>query len=570
MSVAEAHAALSTPGAPLEMEEVEVRGARIRSWKNQPATLRDVLAHGRRFADREFLVFEDERVTYGAFFKAVAAFAHELRARGVGVGDRVAIAMRNLPEWAVAFYAAAAAGAIVTPLNAWWTGPELEYGLADSGAKVAVLDAERYARLAGALSACPALERIYLCRAVADGAVRLESVLGEPSAWNDLPDADLPEVAVAADDPATLFYTSGTTGSPKGVLASHRGFNSNILTLMAVGARRLLRLGQTLPTPNPGAPQRTTLLCVPLFHVAGCQAALNCTMFAGGRLVMMRKFDPVRAFELIARERVTQAGGVTAIAWQLVEHPSRADYDLSSLEMINYGGAPCPPELLRRLHQAYPGVAFRQGWGMTETNGTVCSNAGEDFLNRPDSCGPAAATADLEVRDPADGRTVLPAGEVGELWSKGPMNAIGYWNRPDATAEIFVDGWVRTGDIARIDADGFCYIVDRAKDLLIRGGENISCIEVENALYTHPAVLDAAVVGVPHLTLGEEPAAVVTLRPGASATEAELRAHVVERLAAFKAPVRVCFLAGDLPRNAAGKILKHELRPLFSEDQALA
>jgi long-chain acyl-CoA synthetase len=207
---------------------------------------------------------------------------------------------------------------------------------------------------------------------------------------------------------------------------------------------------------------------------------------------------------------------------------------------------------------------------MTETCATVTSNGAEDYVNRPDSCGPAAAVAKLEIRDPEDGRTVLPAGQVGELWSFGPMNCKAYWNKPEATAQTFVDGWVRTGDLARLDEEGFCFIIDRAKDMLIRGGENIYCVEVENVLYDHPAIMDAAVVGIPHRTLGEEPAAVVTLKPGAEATEEELRAHVAERLAAFKVPVRVLIERETLPRNPNGKILKNELKKLFAEAQAPA
>jgi long-chain acyl-CoA synthetase len=572
MSVAEAHARMTAPGSPLEVEEIEIHGVRTKVWKNQPATIRAVLEHAAAYADREFLVYEEERITYGAFLRAVAAFARELAAQGVKPGDRVAIIMRNVPEWPVAFYAAGVIGAIVTPLNAWWTGPELEFGLADSGAKIAVVDHERYERIADEVGACPELQRIYVCRATgAPGhplATELKSLLGDSRTWGELPEQDWPDVPMAADDPATLFYTSGTTGHPKGVLSSHRGFNSNIFTLMASGARPFLRRGQEPPAPDRKAPQRVSLLAVPLFHAAGCQAALNCAVFGGAKLVMMRKWDPVNAYALIERERITQAGGVTTIAWQLVEHPARGDYDLSSLELVNYGGAPCPPELLRRLKAAMPKVGARQGWGMTETNGTVVSNTGEDFLNRPESCGVAAATAELEIRDPEDGITLLPVGAVGEIWSKGPMNAIGYWNRPEATAETFVDGWVRTGDLGRLDEEGFCYIVDRAKDMLIRGGENISCLEVEDALYTHPAVVDAAVIGVPHPVLGEEPAAAVTLKPGTRATEAELRAHVAQRLAAFKVPVSVRFLGEGLPRNASGKVLKGELRKLFAENQS--
>jgi long-chain acyl-CoA synthetase len=285
---------------------------------------------------------------------------------------------------------------------------------------------------------------------------------------------------------------------------------------------------------------------------------------------MMHKWDVIRAFELIEREKIQSAGGVPTIAWQLIEHPARANYDLSSLEAVAYGGAPSSPELVRRLRETFPKSQSGQGWGMTETSATVTSNSGEDYANRPDSCGPAAAVAELQIRDPADGVTVLPAGQVGELWSKGPMNVKGYWNKPEASAQTFVDGWVRTGDLAKLDDEGFCYIIDRAKDMLIRGGENIYCVEVENALYDHPAVMDAAVVGIPHRTLGEEPGAVVTLKPGAHATEEELRAHVAERLAAFKVPVAVKFWHEVLPRNPNGKILKNELKKLFEDERASA
>ena len=223
---------------------------------------------------------------------------------------------------------------------------------------------------------------------------------------------------------------------------------------------------------------------------------------------------------------------------------------------------------MRRRKEVFPKSQSGQDWGMTETFDTVATNVAEDCQNRPDSCGVAAAVAELQIRDPGDGVTVLPAGEVGELWSFGPMNCKLYWNKPEATATTFVQGWVRTGDLARMDEEGFCYIIDRAKDMLIRGGENIYCVEIENVLYDHPAVMDAAIVGVPHRTLGEEPAAVVTLKPGAEATEAELRAHVAERLAAFKVPIAVKFWHETLPRNPNGKILKNELKKLFVDETA--
>ncbi|MBA4792948.1 class I adenylate-forming enzyme family protein [Phenylobacterium sp.] len=571
MSIADAHALLTAPGTPFETEEVEVRGVKLKTWKNSPASLRDVVEAARAHGEKIFLVYEDERVSFEAFYRAVSALAREFASKGVKKGDRVAIVMRNLPEWVVSFYAGAALGAIVTPLNAWWTGPELEYGLTDSGTKVLVVDAERYERLTEHLPNCPDLVHVYVSREsdeIAHPEVScLENIIGGPNDWAKLPDQPLPSVEIAPDDDATIFYTSGTTGKPKGALATNRGVNSNILTAACAGARRFLRRGEMPPAPDPDGPQRSSLISIPFFHVTGCMAVLNTSLFAGAKLVMMYKWDVIRAFELIEREKIQSAGGVPTIAWQLIEHPARKNYDLSSLESVAYGGAPSAPELVRRISEAFPKSQPGQGWGMTETCATVTSNGAEDYVNRPDSCGPAAPVAELKIMDPADGKTEMPVGQVGELWAKGPMVVKGYWNKPEATAQTFIDGWVRTGDLARLDEEGFCYIIDRAKDMLIRGGENIYCVEVENVLYDHPAVMDAAIVGVPHKTLGEEPAAVVTLKPGAEATEQELRAHVAEHLAAFKVPVAVKFWHETLPRNPNGKILKNELKKLF-EDKA--
>ncbi|MGA0600804.1 class I adenylate-forming enzyme family protein [Caulobacter sp. KR2-114] len=571
MSIAQAHALLTAPGMPFEMEEKVIRGVTFRTWKNAPPSLRSVVEAGRAHGGKIFLVHEDERVSYEAFYRAVSAFARQLQADGVKKGDRVAVIMRNLPEWPVAFYAAAALGAIVTPLNAWWTGPELEYGLTDSGSKVAIVDSERLARLAEHLPNCPDLERIYVSREIEEVAhpkvTKLETVLGTPDDWEGLANQPLPEADIQPDDDATIFYTSGTTGKPKGALATQRNINSNIMAGGIGGARSFLRRGERPPAPDPDAPQRSSLISVPFFHATGCFAILNPSLFGGAKLVMMRKWDPIRAFELIEREKISSAGGVPTIAWQLLEHPARANYDLSSLESIGYGGAPSAPELVRKIKEVFPKSAPGNGWGMTETSASVTGNSAEDYENRPDSCGPAVPVSDLKIMT-VEGDRELPIGEVGELWAKGPQVVKGYWNKPEATAQTFVDGWVKTGDLARLDEEGFCYIIDRAKDMLIRGGENIYCIEVENVLYDHPAVMDAALVGIPHKTLGEEPAAVVTLKQGAEATEQELRAFVAERLAAFKVPVKVLFWHETLPRNANGKILKNELKKLFVEETA--
>lgn len=563
MSLAEAHARLTAPGSRFEMEEVVIGGVPTRCWKRAPSTLRDVLSTGRMYGAREFLVYENERVDFESFWRASSAIASALTSKGVRKGDRVAIVMRNLPEWAAAFYGAAVIGAIVTPLNAWWTGAELEYGLVDSGAKIAFADAERLERLAEHFVNCPALEGVYVSRFSDELShpivSRLEAVTGTVDAWSGLPGGALPDVTLAPDDDATILYTSGTTGKPKGALGTHRNMNSNIMASGFSAARNFLRRGEAVPVVDPlKAPQRAALLSVPFFHATGSFAVLNPALFTGAKLVLMRKWDAEAALELIEREKINQAGGVPAIAWQLLEHPARNRFDLSSLESIAYGGAPSAPELVRKIASEFPGSLPGNGWGMTETSATCTHHSGEDYEHRPESCGPPIAVCDLKVM--ASDGTILPPGSIGELWARGPNVVKGYWNRPRETEETFVDGWVRTGDLARLDDEGFCTIVDRAKDMLIRGGENIYCVEVENVLYEHPAVMDVALIAVPHHSLGEEPAAVVHLRPGQHTTEAELRAFVASRLAAFKVPVKVIFWPETLPRNANGKILKSELK----------
>jgi long-chain acyl-CoA synthetase len=567
MSIAEAHRLLTaTPGSMLEVEEREIRGVRIKTWKNAPPTLAQVFAISAFFGERTYMVNDDERVTFDAHRRAVARLAARLLADGVKKGDRVAIIMRNLPEWSVAFWAAALTGAIVTPLNAWWTGPELEYGLTDSGTTLAIADAERWERLREHVDNCPELARIYVSRSteqdISDPRVqKLEEVLGLPSTWAGIDQVDLPAVELDTDDDATIFYTSGTTGKPKGAVITHRNIISNVFNALAAQSRGALRRGEQPQPPNPMAAQKGILISVPFFHATGCFAVMVPALLAGMKLVMQRRWNVDQALELIQRERLTNAGGVPTIAWQIIEHPRFDEFDLSSLENISYGGAPSAPELVRRLKERFPKLQTGQGWGMTETSATATSNVAEDYERKPSSCGVPSPTGEVRIVG-ADGKD-LPVGEVGELWYRGPIVVRGYWNKPQETAETFVDGWVKTGDLARVDDEGFVYIVDRAKDMLIRGGENIYCVEVENALYDHPAVMDAAVIGIPHRTLGEEPVAVVSLKAGAEVTEDELRHFVAQKIAAFKVPVKILFLAETLPRNANGKIMKKDLKGLF-------
>lgn len=556
-SIAEIHARLTAPGQLLEMEERLIRGVPTRVWKNAPPSLAAVLMMSRGHGDSDFLVYEDDRWSFQRHFHACARLAGVLRDRyGIAKGDKVAIAMRNFPEWSVAFWAASAAGAVVVPLNAWWTGPELVYGLTDSQSKIAFVDAERLDRLEPELAKLAGL-RLVVARdersELAGGAEHFRAVLGSETAG-----AELPEVELDPDDDATIFYTSGTTGAPKGVLGTHRNICGNLLSLRFANMRAAMR--GAVPGAPAAAPsgQGVYLLSVPFFHATGCHSILVANLAVGNKLVIMHKWDAGRALELIERERVATFGGVPAMVWQVLTHPDFARRDISSVRSIGYGGAPAAPELVRKIEEMFPGRTPSNGYGMTETSSVTTMNMGIDYLRHPDSVGVPVAVCDVKVVD-QEGRA-LPNGDVGELWIKGPNVVRGYYRKPEATAETFTDGWVHTGDLARIDDEGFVYLVDRAKDLLIRGGENISSVEVEAALYEHPAVTDAAVIGIPHQVLGEEVGAVVHTTPGAAVTEDELKAHVAERLASFKVPAKIWFFAEPLPRNPAGKILKRELK----------
>ncbi len=552
-SIAEVTALLTQPGAMFEIEEREIRGIPTKTWKNAPSSLRLVLEMSRVHGDKPFLVYEDERTSFEGHFRQCARLACRMVDEwGLRKGDRVAIAMRNFPEWSVAFWSAAAAGAVVVPLNAWWTGDELEYALSDSGARFLFCDAERAKRIAPHLGALT-LERI----AVARG----ECAIPRATAFSPLTagsgDVTFPDVQLDPEDDATIFYTSGTTGRPKGALGTHRNICGNLLSLAFAQARGALRGGMTFPPPAD-APQTAQLMSVPLFHATGCHSVLAANTAFGGKLVMMYKWDPGRALELIERERLSTFGGVPAMVWQVLESPSFATRDLSSVRSVAYGGAPAAPELVRRIKEVFPSVAPGNGYGLTETSSVSTFNFGPDYERKPESVGLPVPVCEVRIVG-LDGRD-LPVGEVGEIWIKGPNVVKGYWNKPDATAETFTDGWLHSGDLGRVDEEGFVYIVDRAKDMLIRGGENVYCVEVESVLYTHPDVIDAAVVGIPHRVLGEEVAAVVQVRSGSRVTSEDLQRHVAQHLASFKVPVRIDLRGEPLPRNPSGKILKAVLK----------
>lgn len=548
-SFEEAVARLTGPGAPFEIREENVGGRRLKVFSRTPPSLRAVFANARNFGDKTFLVYEDERRSFADVYDRSAALAAALVDRyGVGHGDRVAIAMRNYPEWIIAFAAVTSIGAIAVALNAWWTAEEMAYGLEDSGARVLIADAERMERA-----------KVFLAHhEIGAVGVRIADELPPGiDRWEDVvvAGATMPDAAVGPDDDATILYTSGTTGHPKGAVSTQRAVLSSIL---AYACRAAVRNMQD-PKDSEGHPYPPCfILTVPLFHVTGLVPVMLSAFASGTKLVMMYKWSPERALELIEREKVTIFVGVPTMSWDLLESPDFARRDTSSLLSVGGGGAPAPPELVRRVDSKFTRARPGIGYGMTETNAYGPNNAGDDYLRKPTSAGRVVPVVDLRVTD-ADGK-VLPPGSVGEIWFRGPNLIRGYWNKPEATAETIVDGWLRSGDIGRIDAEGFVFVEDRAKDMVIRAGENVYCAEVEAALYEHPDVYEAAVFGIPHERLGEEVAAAIFPRPGRTIDVDELRRFVGEKIAAFKVPSRIELVGEPLRRNASGKIMKRLIR----------
>jgi long-chain acyl-CoA synthetase len=579
LSLAEATAQMTVPGSMFETERATVHGVEMTVWKNAPATLRQILDLSLLHASRDFLVYEGQRFTFDEHYRAASTLAHRLIADGVAKGDRVAIASRNLPQWVIAFWGASLTGAVVVPINAWWTPEELQYGLSDSGASVLFVDEERLERVRSKLDDLPELLTIVVIsddpgRPARLGAAhpRIRSV-DFIEYVGDIPaDATPPDVDIATDDDATMFYTSGTTGHPKGAVGTHRNANTNLMNLFFAGARSALRWHVANQSDSGDSVPNASLLSVPLFHATGCLATMITNTAAGGKLVMTHHFDAGQALALIESERLTTFGGVPTVVMQILDHPDFDKFDTSSVKSVAYGGAPAPPDLVRRIEAAFPSGQPGNGYGLTETSAAVCLNGGPDYVAKPDSCGPTGPTTELAiVPEDFDGDEPtpdLPRGPdvVGELWIKGPNVVRGYWRKPEATAKAFTKGWLRSGDIARIDEEGFVFIVDRAKDMIIRGGENVYSVIVEAAIFEHPDVADCAVVGIPNPTMGEEVVAVVVLRPGRVIEAEEITRHVAQHLARFEVPTRIFFRADPLPRNPQGKVLKRELRNSLVEE----
>lgn len=563
---------LTEPGAPFAMNEVVVRGQTNRVIASAPNTMREIWELSALQGDKPYLVFEDEHLSYAEVHQHVRALAHHLREiHGVGSGDRVALSMRNYPEWVITYWATVSIGAALVGMNAWWTSPEMDFALRDSQPKVVIVDGERLERLT------PILSDLQNDQDLAVIATRFDDIAhGDVTAWDDImsgavPDV-LPDAAIDPDDDATIFYTSGTTGNPKGAQITHRGSVHNVLhlvfwTLVTVTAQQAAAAADKVPDDaqedqeaTPGAKPLVYLAATPLFHVTACNCVLHPVTLAGGALVLMHKWDAGRALELIERERVSNLAGVPTMSRELLLHPDYATRDTSSLSSLSGGGAPMPPDLVDKIGDALGGGSATTGYGLTETSGIVTANMAATYVAKPSSCGPVVPTLDAKLTD--ENGVTLPRdpNTIGRLWVKGPVVIKGYLNRPDATAEAIVDGWFDTGDIGRIDDDGFVFLVDRAKDMVLRGGENVYCSEVEAAIYAHPAVAEVAVFGLDDDRLGEEVAAAIHLEPGASLDADEIRSFASQNLAAFKVPRYVFFHDEPLPQNANGKFLKRALR----------
>lgn len=549
-------------GGLFEVGRQMVSGQSLLGYVNAPNSMRDMWLLATGHGDAEYLIYNDERWTYTQAAREVAAFASYLSAQGVKPGDRVAIAMRNYPEWMLAHWAINSIGAVVVGMNAWWVADEMAYALADSNPSVLIADDRRLLTFSQVAADFPNVHVV---------SVREDNAPVTATPWKvaTANDGQIPDVTIDPDSEAMIFYTSGTTGRPKGAQLTHRGCVANIMNVGAVGriyasVQALLRGVELNEAVAPSTP--SCLIATPLFHVTANNCVMQAGTLAGGRFVLMYKWDPVEAMKLIERESLSTISAVPMMSRELLLHPDRDDYDLSSLISMGGGGAAMQPDLVSKVVSDTVRAKPAQGYGMTEVCGIISYISGDIFLERPESAGPLCPALEGHAVD-ADGNALGP-GEIGEICVRGTSVIKGYLNRPEASAETIVDGWLHTGDIGYFDEDGFIYLVDRAKDMILRGGENVYGAEVENAIFDHPAVLECVAFAVPDERLGEEVGAAIHLKDGAMLDAGGLREHLASRLAAFKIPRYVWFLAEPLPRNASGKFLKRELKDVLDPRSA--
>jgi len=546
---------LTQQGAPFEVVEEVLDGVPYRLFRNAPRTLRELFAPGRAHGQKTFLVYEGENWSFDDFFRQSDAMAHQLWTKHkIRKGDRVAIAMRNYPEWMTAFVAIGSLGATVVPLNSWGQGDELEYELLDSGAKLVFCDQTRIDSISDRLAA----SRIQgvVVRPTrdqqADGVLNLEQFLAGAEG------TALPEVDVDPEQPATILYTSGTTGKPKGALSCQRAVTQAVFSFEFAATASAMANQELIGKMLARGYEQSVLLAVPLFHVSGCYAMFLLSLRAGRKIVMMYKWDVRKALDYIEKERITSFSLSPSMIADLLGSAEFERCDMSSLFGVGSGGSAQPSFLSKLIYQKLPESYPGTGYGLTESNAVGTSLTGALYKARSRSSGVLNPIVDLKICD-QEGRE-LSTGEDGEIWLRSPTLIREYWNLPEDTARTLQDGWLATGDVGHLDAEGFLFVTDRIKDMVIRGGENIYSAEIESAAYEVPGVLEAVAFGVPHDTLGEELALAVRPKPEAHLSEKELRIHLEERLAAYKVPAYIFLREEPLPQNASGKILKKAIR----------
>jgi len=539
------------PGGTYELVETDINGVRLPVFRNAPPHLRAYYQAALQWADATFYVYEDERYTFAEAWKQVERVASALCELRVQPGDTVGIAMRNYPEWVWSYMAITSLGAVAVAMNAWWSGEEMMYGILDSGLKTIFVDRERLEHLSPYLDENDLnVIAVRTSHTSGKGVRAWDAFIGASDITPNWPD-------IRPDDNAMILYTSGSTARPKGAVSSHRAIIHSLLGWEAAAALARAQAGRR---QRPRDKQPSMILTVPLFHVTGLNGQLLPSFGSGRKVVGMYKWDVEKALAIIEREGITHFSGVPTMAYELVNSPNYDKYNLSSLRSIGGGGAAMTPKHSQQIDErSQRKTRASAAYGMTETNGLATSNAGDNLRQRPTSCGrPMPPLVQMRITDPNGSE--VSRGTTGEIQIKGPMLFAGYWNKPDATADAIVEGWLRTGDIGHMDEENFVYITDREKDMIIRGGENIGCPEVEEVIFNHPKVSECAVFGLPDERLGETVAAAVMVKPAELLTVGDIQSYVGDHLARFKVPEHVWIYEDHLPRTASGKIFKRGLR----------
>ena len=543
---------LTAPGGILETAPLERFGRQLPMLKNAPETLPALFAqYCAQHGEAEFLVDGALRMTFAQVYAAAREVAGGLVAgHGIQRGDRIGIAARNSSNWVIAYMAAVMAGGCAALLNGWWTGDEMAAGITLTDCQLVLADSQRAARIADLGLATKVAVFGHDC----DWREGLAALLAQGGG------ADTPLPELTGDDLATILYTSGSTGQSKGAWSDHRAVTQGTFSFVAQTLMVLTHLTDKGEAPTV---QPCTLVSVPLFHVTGEVPLFLQSFVIGRKLVMMPKWNAEQAMRLIEAEKVTYFVGVPLMSFEIATHPNRATYDLTSCVSYAAGGAPRPVDHVKRIKEALPHAFPLLGYGLTETNAVGCGNLNENYMAKPGSTGTATKPL-VEVGILNDAGEQLPAGAVGEVSIRTVCNFGGYWNNPEATAAaIMPDGFFRSGDLGYLDADGYLFIVDRKKDIIIRGGENISCLEVEEAIYAHPAVAEASVFGMADEKFGELPTGVFLLKDGHVLSEAELRDYLLQSMAPFKVPVRLWQEHESLPRLGTEKVDKRSLKARY-------